>query len=84
MSWVAAGVLLLVVSVLCAWDVLWCLDMNLASLAALFHGSATGLRAIQNHAVFRDLRWESDNVHGILTVHQYPGLQIFMSLGQQE
>lgn len=78
MSWVTAGVLLLVISVVCTWDFLWCLDMNLATYGALFHGFATGLRAIQNHAIFRDLRWDPADAHGILVVYQYPGLQIFM------
>eukprot|EP00434_Breviolum_minutum_P027894 symbB.v1.2.024677.t1/scaffold2350.1/size109873/7 len=78
MSWVTAGVLLLVISVLCSWDFLWYLDMNLATFGALFHGSATGLRAIQNHAIFRDLRWDPADAHGILVAYEYPGLQIFM------
>jgi hypothetical protein len=39
MSWVTAGVLLLVISVVCTWDFLWCLDMNLATYGALFHGT---------------------------------------------
>ena len=43
MSWVTAGVLLLVISVLCSWDFLWYLDMNLATFGALFHGALTGL-----------------------------------------
>ncbi|CAK9041376.1 C-factor (C signal) [Durusdinium trenchii] len=76
--WVTAGVLLLVVSVLCAWDALWCLDMNLATFAALFHGFSTALRAIQNHAVFRDLRWDPEDAQGLLAVYETPGLQIFM------
>eukprot|EP00435_Cladocopium_sp_Y103_P044247 s1516_g12.t1 len=120
MSWVTAGVLLLVISVVCTWDFLWCLDMNLATYGALFHGTfvcrikelqdlnptmrignkllpgkatfgmvlhvgrfATGLRAIQNHAIFRDLRWDPADAHGILVVYQYPGLQIFIVEGGQ-
>ncbi|CAJ1405370.1 unnamed protein product [Effrenium voratum] len=78
MSWVTAGVLLLVISVLCAWDWLWSLQMNMATLGALFQGFAIALRAVQNHAVFRDLRWDPSDAKGLLVVYEFPGLQIFM------
>jgi len=78
MTWVVSGVLLLVISVLCAWNWLWRLEMNLASFGALFHGFAVALRAVQNHAVFRDLRWDPEDQHGILVVYEFPGLQLFM------
>ena len=43
---------------------LWRLEMNLASFGALFHGFAVALRAVQNHAVFRDLRWDPEDRPG--------------------
>lgn len=51
--WVTAGVLLLVVSVLCAWDALWCLDMNLATFAALFHGPSVVFSSFKSTAKIR-------------------------------
>ena len=45
MSWVTAGVLLLVVSVLCAWDVLWCFGHEPghlgSALSRIGHGPAS-------------------------------------------
>ena len=38
--------------------------MNLATFGALFHGFAVALRAVQNHAVFRDLRWDPEDRPG--------------------
>ncbi|CAE7206963.1 unnamed protein product [Symbiodinium natans] len=78
MMWVVSGVLLLVISVLCTWNWLWRLEMNLATWGALFHGFAIALRAVQNHAVFRDLRWDPEDQHGLLVVYEFPGLQLFM------
>ena len=49
-----------------------------SQMVLFLEGSATGLRAIQNHAIFRDLRWDPADAHGILVVYEYPGLQIFM------
>eukprot|EP00930_Biecheleria_cincta_P040751 TRINITY_DN27913_c0_g1_i1.p1 TRINITY_DN27913_c0_g1~~TRINITY_DN27913_c0_g1_i1.p1 ORF type:complete len:1079 (-),score=172.59 TRINITY_DN27913_c0_g1_i1:18-3254(-) len=78
MGYVVAGALLLMMAVLCAWDWLWRLEMNLATWGAVFQGFATTLRVIQGHFVFRDFRWDPPDVHGILVVYQFPGLQMFM------
>jgi len=78
MRFVIAGALLTVIAVACAWDWLWRLEMNLATFGALFQGFATVSRVVQGHAVFRDFRWDPSDVHGMLVVYKFPGLQIFM------
>ena len=65
-----------------AWNTLgWENDRDRKRETRRHLGFATGLRAIQNHAIFRDLRWDPADAHGILVVYEYPGLQIFMLLG---
>eukprot|EP00931_Biecheleriopsis_adriatica_P004865 TRINITY_DN106468_c0_g1_i1.p1 TRINITY_DN106468_c0_g1~~TRINITY_DN106468_c0_g1_i1.p1 ORF type:complete len:1110 (+),score=220.45 TRINITY_DN106468_c0_g1_i1:67-3396(+) len=78
MFYVTAGSLLLIVGVGCAWDWLWRLELPLSSWGVAFQGFSTALRVIQGHFVFRDFRWDPNDVHGILVVYKFPGLQIFM------
>ncbi|CAE8683668.1 unnamed protein product [Polarella glacialis] len=78
MTLVTFGALLLVLAVLCSWDWLWSLELSLVTWGPLFQGCSTFLRAVQSHIVFRDLRWDPEDVYGIFVVYKFPGLQIFL------
>ncbi|CAE7575107.1 unnamed protein product [Symbiodinium natans] len=60
-------------------DYLWRLELPLSTWAATFQGFATSLRVVQGHFVFRDFRWDPEDVHGFLVVYKFPGLQFFMT-----
>lgn len=79
MRYVIGGAVLTVIAVLCAWDFLWRLELPLSTWAATFQGFATSLQVVQGHFVFRDFRWDPEDVHGFLVVYKFPGLQFFMT-----
>eukprot|EP00435_Cladocopium_sp_Y103_P022111 s490_g5.t1 len=79
MRYVMAGAVLLVIAVLCAWDFLWRLELPISTWGAVFQGFTTSLRVVQSHFVFRDFRWDPEDMHGILIVYKFPGLQFFMT-----
>ncbi|CAK8986251.1 unnamed protein product [Durusdinium trenchii] len=79
MRYITAGAVLLVIAVLCAWDFLWRLELPLSTWGAVFQGFTTSLRVVQSHFVFRDFRWDPEDMHGILIVYKFPGLQFFMT-----
>lgn len=79
MRYVTAGAVLLVIAVLCAWDFLWRLELPISTWGAVFQGFTTSLRVVQSHFVFRDFRWDPEDMHGILIVYKFPGLQFFMT-----
>jgi len=78
MTWVTLGVCLMALSVVCAWECLWSLDMTLGTWALLSQNTYTLLRFVQGHLVFRDFRWNANSEIGYFIVWKWPGVWFFL------